>query len=297
MAAKSGDRRPDTIQAALGFQLMLCRKNAGYSTQVAFAEALGMSDSPIAKAESGYQPPSQEVFKMWMDVCGVKGQLALSIEGMYHLARMRDDPQAYQASSWEETETEAHTLSYWEPTLVPGLAQTEDYARSLFTIWRHPPEKVEELTARRLNRQAILTGSGAPDVVMVIWERVLSTLVGSPAIMAAQLQFLLELSELPNVYVHVVPARLKAGMGVAGPASVAVTDAGEAVTMEAASESEVTRVASQVAVARAIFNNVRASAESDESSRTIITEAIETWKTLAGESRPTPGTLPGTASS
>lgn len=299
MTAKKGDRRPDTVTAALGYQLRLCRVNAGYATQAEFAPALGITDSPIAKVESGYQPPSPQVFKDWMDACGVKGQLALAIESMYHLARMKDDPQAYEGASWEALEEQAQQLMYWELTLVPGPAQTEDYARSLFTRWRHSPEKVEELTARRVKRQSVLTRTDAPEVVMVIWERALHTFVGSAEIMAAQLERLLELSELPNVYLQVLPSGALAGMGMAGPVSIASGEAGDAVVMEAASENAVMGDMPHVRQATATFNSVRLDALNGSESKAIITEAMTEWKarTQPGASPATAATRPGTASS
>lgn len=296
MTAPKGARRPDTIKLALGYQLMLCRTNAGYSSQAELAKALGKSETPIAKVESGERAPSQSLFEDWIQKCGVTGQLALAIESMYHLARMKDDPQAAQAASWEEIEEQARSLMYWELTLIPGIAQTEDYARGLFEMWRHSPDKVAELTARRMKRQAVLAKPDAPDVVIVIWERVLHTLVGSPETMAAQLKLLLEISALPNVFVNVLPAGVRAGMGMAGPVSIASTDTGEAVVMEAAYEGPVMEDSSLVKLAEAILNTVRASAKDDEDSRTLITEAMETWKARAGGSPATAAIHPGTAS-
>lgn len=284
VTAKKGNRRPETLKAALGYQLMLCRKNAGYSSQVEFAQALGMSDTPIAKVECGDRPPSPSLFGDWIETCGVTGQLALAIESMWHLARLKDDPQAYQAMSWEEFEEQAQSLDYWELTIIPGMIQTEDYAQSLFMTWRHSPEKVKELTARRIKRRSVLTRPDPPDVAVVIWEHALHNLVGSPGIMVAQLSLLLEFSELPHVYIHVLPAVAPAGMGMAGPVSVASTEAGEVVQMEGPAESEVTKDVSQVKLAKAIFNNVRASAKDIGDSRMIILEAVETWKARAGAS-------------
>jgi hypothetical protein len=143
---------------------------------------------------------------------------------------------------------------------------------------------VKELTERRLKRRAVLTKPDAPDVVMVIWERALYTLVGSPEIMVAQLDLLLELSDLPNVFVHILPAGAQAGMGMAGPVSIAVTETGESVLMEGPYESTVTSDAARVKLAEAIFNSVRALVKDAGDSRTIITEAMETWKERAGVS-------------
>lgn len=284
MAVRKGDRRPETLKDALGFQLALCRKNAGYHTQDDFAQSIGKSSTPIAKVESGERLPSPDLFEAWVDACGVKGQLLLAIENMLHLARMRDDPQAYQAMTWEEVEEKARMLMYWELTAIPGITQTEDYARSLFMMWRNTPEKVEELTARRLRRRDILAKPDAPDVVIIIWERALYTPVGTPETMLAQIDLLLELSQMPNVYVQILAAGDRPGMGMAGPVSIAHTDTGEAVVMEAASESPVATEASQVRLAEAIFNDVRASAKNSADSLVIITEAKQTWMERAGAS-------------
>jgi hypothetical protein len=299
MTAKKGDRRPDTLQAALGYQLRLCRVNAGYGSQTEFAPALGITDSPIAKAESGYLPPSPHVFKDWLDACGVKGQLALAIESMYHLARIKDDPQAYEASSWEALEEQAQLLSYWEMTLFPGPVQTEEYARSLFTAWRHSPEKVEDLTDRRVRRQSVLTRADAPEAVIVLWERVLHTRVGSAEIMAAQLARVLELAELPNVHVHILPGDVQAGLGMSGPVGIASGEAGDAVVAEMSFESAVATDMSHVRQATATFNSVRADALNSSESKAIITEAMEEWKARArsGASPATAAPRPETASS
>lgn len=297
MTATKGARRPDTPKKALGHQLMLCRTNAGYHTQPELAKAMGISVSPIAKVESGDRAPSPPMFEDWLLKCSVSGQLAIAIESIFHLARMKDDPQGYQFDSWEDVEEQATSLMFWELTLVPGIAQTEDYARSLFEMWRNTPERVNELTARRVKRRDVLTRPEAPDVVIVLWERVLYTLVGTPEIMVAQLEQLIELSNLPNVYLHVLPASVRAGMGTTGPVWLASSDMGEAVVMEGASESAVSEDVSKLKLGRTILNSVRASAKDEAESRVRIMEAIETWKAQAGGSPPTAVVLGGTASS
>jgi transcriptional regulator with XRE-family HTH domain len=293
--AARGTRRPDTLKSALGHQLMLCRTTAGYATQAQFAGALGMSETPIAKAESGDRAPSGDLFAAWLLACEVTGQLALVLEDMHRLARMKDDLQAYQVASWEEIEEQARTLMYWEVTLVPGIAQTEDYARSLFMAWRHTPEKVEELAARRIARRNILTSPEAPDVVIVLWQRGLETLVGSAQTMADQLALLLELSELPNVYIHVLSSGVQAGMGMAGPVSLAGTDTGDAVLTEGPSESTVTMDVTHTRLAGAIFNSVRASARNEADSRVLIREEMKAWIAKAGGSQPTAAAPQATA--
>lgn len=218
---------------------------------------------------------------------------------MYQLARRKDDPQAHQAMSWEDIEAEAHTLLYWQLSVLPGIVQTEDYARGLFGTWRHSPEKLEELTARRMGRQSLLTRLNPPDVIIIFWEHALCTPVSSPEVMAAQLERLLELSSLAHVYIHVVPSAVRPGMGAAVPISLASTGTGDVVQAENPFESGVLAEPLQVQLAHTIFNNVRSFAKDEAESRAIITEAMESWKSAAssGASPATAAATRATASS
>ncbi|QXJ22575.1 helix-turn-helix domain-containing protein [Actinomadura graeca] len=101
---------------------------------------------------------------------------------------------------WPQIESDAVMLVSWENSIVPGLAQTPDYALAMLRGSR-------EAADARISRQSILTkddDSTSPTVLFLLDEHVLHNLVGTPDTMREQLEHLLELSLLPNVTIQVV---------------------------------------------------------------------------------------------
>lgn len=109
--------------------------------------------------------------------------------------------------SWTEHEDKAAHLSVWCPGVVHGLAQTESYARALLeTSPGATEDQVRLRLASRMDRQRrVLNRDDPPTVRFVIDEAALYRSVGSPATMAEQMQRLLELADLPNVTVQLLP--------------------------------------------------------------------------------------------
>jgi hypothetical protein len=93
------------------------------------------------------------------------------------------------------------------PGIMPGLLQTPGYARAVVqaAVPKWVPEVVEQRVQGRMTRQQLLFSANAPRFEAVVDESVLHRVVGSPAIMKAQLEQLLELSELPSVTLRVIP--------------------------------------------------------------------------------------------
>lgn len=104
-------------------------------------------------------------------------------------------------------EAEASALRTWEPIVVPGLLQTEGYIRALMRTGRalEPTHLVERRVSLRLTRQGRLTGANRLDFSAVIDESVVRRVIGGPEIMTAQLEHLIDVAELPNVTVQILP--------------------------------------------------------------------------------------------
>jgi transcriptional regulator with XRE-family HTH domain len=105
-------------------------------------------------------------------------------------------------------EEAASRILQYESELLPGLLQTEDYARALFTggISTYDPQEVERRVQLRLARQTLLTRvTNPPDLHVVLNEAVLHRPVGGRKVMADQLEKLVKMAELPNVSIRVVP--------------------------------------------------------------------------------------------
>jgi transcriptional regulator with XRE-family HTH domain len=104
-------------------------------------------------------------------------------------------------------EESASRIQTWEQQFIPGLLQTEDYARAITTRgWAAPAsEHVDRQVAIRLRRQALLSRPDAPKLWAVIDESVLHRPIGGRRVMLAQIEHLLELTKRPTVTVQMVP--------------------------------------------------------------------------------------------
>lgn len=280
MPSRRRGRMPHaSVAAALGQQLKYARKAAQFPTQAALAASLKVDDTLIAKAESGSRAPTEPLYKAWMDECGIGGQLRSALDALWILARNADDPLSAQMAPWDETEAEAHTLRYWAPILIPGFVQTADYARTLFVGWGHSKDRVEELVAKRMERRSILDRPDPPDVTIIVWDRVLTTLIGSEEIMRDQLKLLLEISERPNVHIQILPSSASMYRGLVGNIDLATTDTTEVLLREGFSEHLVTADIAQVRGASAIFSTVRSDALPQGESQAALLKAMEAWNT------------------
>ena len=116
----------------------------------------------------------------------------------------------------------ATQIRAYEVQFVPGLLQTEDYARAV-TLLGHDAASAREIERRvrlRMTRQAVLTREDPPNVWAVIDEAVLSRPAGSPAVMRGQLEHLSELAHRPNVTIQIIPFRTGGHSAAGGPFSI-----------------------------------------------------------------------------
>ncbi len=128
--------------------------------------------------------------------------------------------------NWFETylglEQAASVIRTYEPQLVPGLLQTEDYARALMLL-RHLHVSVGEIERRvalRMARQAFLSQSGAPDLWVALDEAALRRPLGGQNVHRAQLQHLIEIAQLPNITLQIVPFDAGGHVAAGGPFTI-----------------------------------------------------------------------------
>ncbi|MFD9125669.1 helix-turn-helix domain-containing protein [Kitasatospora sp. NPDC059571] len=113
--------------------------------------------------------------------------------------------------SWFQTylglEEAASEISCYEVQYVPGLLQTEAYARAVVLLGRHTasPEEVDRRVAVRMRRRQVLAARRSPQLEAVIDEAVLRRPCGGPEVMNGQLEHLIAQAALPGVVVRVVP--------------------------------------------------------------------------------------------
>lgn len=259
----------------LGNRLRRARIAAGFTSQEALAVKLGFDRTVVAKAETGDRPPTSDVLLAWCEACGLDAELFADLA---ELARSSDGPIPTWFEDYLEAEREAHTLRVWQPLLVPGLLQSGGYARALFIAARHDAAKAEEMVTARLDRQAVFDRAEPPHTVVVLDESVLHRLIGSAQVMHDQLMHLAEMAD-GRVQVQVVPSARGANAGLSGGFTIASCDgAPDVLRMEAV--EDVTEERRQlVRHAALIFDLVRGDALPCDSSRALIVEAAEQWKT------------------
>ncbi|MFJ2034401.1 DUF5753 domain-containing protein, partial [Streptosporangium sp. NPDC087985] len=124
--------------------------------------------------------------------------------------------------SYIALETEAAVIRQWEPLLVPGLLQSEDYAREIIGAV-HPRLSAAEVNRRvdaRMARKISLLGSHAPTLHVLMDEGTLARPVGQPDAMTRQLDDILQVVNWPNITIQILPLRAGAHGGLEGAFSV-----------------------------------------------------------------------------
>ncbi|MFI7216870.1 helix-turn-helix domain-containing protein [Micromonospora maritima] len=254
-------------------ELRLARAAGGMS-QAALAEALNYSGALVAKVETCERRPGLDFARRCDAVFGADGrferiQRRISRETVVPWFR-----------DWPGIEAEATALRSFEPLCVPGLLQTEGYARALLCGGGlFAPDEVEQQVATRLDRQPVLTRDRPPLLTFVVDEHVLRRRVGGPEVMREQVRHLVKIgTTLPRVRIHVVPLAAGAYPGINGPFVIATPPHGEDVVyQEGQLHAQVIDRADHVRRMVEVWESIRGEALSHQQSLELMTEVAETW--------------------
>ncbi|SCG59897.1 helix-turn-helix domain-containing protein [Micromonospora coxensis] len=180
-------------------------------SQEGLATLIRWSPSTVAAIETGRRRPTMEF--------AVAADEALSTGGL--LASLLDAADKERGPSWfvpwRGYEQQATRLRAFEACLVPGLLQTESYARAVISAGGlNAPAIVDELVAVRMERQQLLRRDEPPHCVFVLDEAALHRPVGGPVVLDEQLGRLLELAESPFLRLHVIPLAVGEHVGLGG---------------------------------------------------------------------------------
>jgi transcriptional regulator with XRE-family HTH domain len=185
------------------------------------ADKIELSPSTISRMETAQVGVRTNDLRPLLDIYKVSGMqrdelLQLAREGRQQVwwQEYKDLPTAAVAS----LETEAASILQYAAQLVPGLLQTEEYARAVLHAihFQAGAEKVARRLELRVARQALLTGKDAPQYWIVLDEAVLWRAIGGRQVMHAQLERLIDAAELPNVTLQVLPFAAGAHAGLDG---------------------------------------------------------------------------------
>ncbi|WP_030772061.1 MULTISPECIES: helix-turn-helix domain-containing protein [unclassified Streptomyces] len=198
------------VIATVGRQLKMWREAAGLD-RAKFGERMGYGANLIYKIERGARIPRPEFLDKADEVLGAGGKIAAmkaDIERARYPKKVRD---------LAKLESEAVEIGSYDNVVVPGLLQTEEYARALFGLRRpgFSEDEIERLATARLARQKILRQHPAPLLTVVQEEAVLRRPIGGKMVLRRQLEHLLEIGRLRNVEIQVMPIGVEEHSGLA----------------------------------------------------------------------------------
>ncbi|NJP33913.1 DUF5753 domain-containing protein [Micromonospora thermarum] len=180
---------------------------------------------------------------------------------------------------WVDWEREAVALRWFEHCWVPGLLQTEAYARATLAGEALTPAEVDELVASRIERQAILRRERPPLLTAVIFEGVLyQSAYGNRQLMREQVEHLAEYATMTAVQVHIVPRDVGMYPGLGGGFIIAELPGGEHVAhVDSQAPAQILNQAADVATLSRRWERIRGDALSRNQSLNLIREAAGSW--------------------
>jgi len=261
-----------------GAELRHYRTRAGLS-QEQLGGRVYCSGDLVGKIENGQRAP-MEGFAAACDAIpelGTGGALTRLRALLGNYLKQRAYPGWFHR--WPDKEATAKTLRTFELVAVPGLLQTEDYARAVLrTQVMATDDEVEEMVRARMERQAILASDTRPMLWVILDEGALRRPVGGATVMRAQLGHLAEAALRPNVVLQVIPLAVGAHQGMSGNFVIAdFADAPPAVYQDTAARGQIIEDPDDIAAVTMMWDTLNSEALPRSASVELVKEAAKTW--------------------
>ncbi len=204
---------PTVLRMMLGAQLRRLRETCGVTREGAGWE-IRASESKISRMELGRVGFKERDVADLLTLYGITDPTER--DALLHLARDANSPGWWHRygdvlPSWFQAylglEAAAALIRTYELQFVPGLLQTEEYARAVVLLGhsRAAATEIDRRVTLRMRRQEVLHGEDPPRLWAVVDEAALRRPIGGAAVMRQQLSALIEATRLPNVRLQVVP--------------------------------------------------------------------------------------------
>lgn len=209
----------------LARELRTMREEKGLSPETAAAQ-LGWHRSKISRIETGRTKASLSDVDAVCDLYGARSDVRAMLLQLAKDVRKRGWWTAYAdvfTGSYVGLEDEASRICQWQVQLVPGLLQTEDYARAVISAGRpepHDPEDIQRRVMARMARRTLLSRPDAPELHAVLDESVLRRPIAGREMMRDQLETILVAARRPNITIRVLPYSVGAHAGLEGAFSI-----------------------------------------------------------------------------
>ncbi|MWA11417.1 helix-turn-helix domain-containing protein [Streptomyces sp. BA2] len=263
----------DEISAVVemtGHQLKLWREAAGLRV-AEFGEAIGYGEDLIRKIERGARIPRPEYLDKVDEVLNAGGLVSAMKK------EMREARYPKKVRELAKLEERAVEVALYSNHNIHGLLQAEEYARALLGTWRPSlsESELERALAARMARRSIFERSPAPDLSFVQEEVTLRRPIGGRMVLHRQLERLLELGQLRNVEIQVMPTDHDGHPGTAGLIEVLKFGDGAAVgRSEGAFNSRPVTEPKQLRILELRYGIIRAEALSPRESLAFIEQVL-----------------------
>ncbi|MGW3952640.1 helix-turn-helix domain-containing protein [Streptomyces sp. NPDC004752] len=206
------DEESAAVLRTVGRVVKACRERKGL-TQAELGIAIGYSEEQVSSVERGRRAPSPaflEAADQALDAGGLLIGLKKDVQQARYPKKVRD---------LAKLEAEAVEICAYDNSVVNGLLQTEEYLRAVFGSRRpaFSEEEAERLVVARLARQSIVDGQMIPAFSFVHDEATLRRRVGGRMVLRRQLERLLEIGQMRNVEIQVLPMDREDNAGLGGP--------------------------------------------------------------------------------
>ncbi|WP_181786174.1 helix-turn-helix domain-containing protein [Streptomyces phytophilus] len=216
--AKKEKDSPPAIWIGYGKLVKLHRRRAGM-TQPQLADAVGYSWETVAAIEQARRPAKLAFTRGAERELDAQGTL-MALQEEVDRAKL---PEYFRDVAF--LEEEALSRYDWNPLLVPGLLQTEAYARALISAHCPPlaEDEIEQSVEARMARQRLLTRKKPVELCFIVGEAALRNQVGGKRVQREQLETLRKHTDLPHVEIQVMPWTCGFHPGLNGPMIVMET--------------------------------------------------------------------------
>lgn len=241
-------------------------------SQARLAEILGVDDSTVSNYESGTSKIPERKAEILDQLWHTRG----------HFVRIRRYAESMHDPDWRrqniEYEAKASVIRTYESLWVPGLIQTEGYARAGFDSAGIGKPEADELWERRLARQAILDGPNPPQLYVLLDQAVITRQVGGREVMREQLAGLLKVADWPHAMVRIIPWEAGAHMGQDGSFKLMTVERGNVVYIEAAIEGRLITDPTKLTDMGLRWERIGARALPEPLTRRLIADQMETTR-------------------
>jgi transcriptional regulator with XRE-family HTH domain len=275
---------PTVRRRRLALELRRLRESAKLTCEEV-AERLECSASKISRVETGRVSVSPRDVRDMLEIYGAPPEQRDSLVQLARDSRQKGWWHAYgdtvqpHFATYLGLESAASEIRIYEVSLIPGLLQTEDYARAVITagMVNSPRPDIERRVALGMERQR-LARNDPPKVWAVLDEAALRRRVGGPEVMRVQLEYLSEVGSMPNVSLQVIPFGGGAHPAMGRPFIILVF--GERIDPDVVYLEDLTSAlwvedVEEVDRYNVFFNHLRATALSFEDSAALITAALK----------------------